>query len=81
VLAVREVTDSLAGAFLGVGDHLLESGEDGVFAAAFYQFPDALFGDVVRGDLGPQVAAPEVGGADVGEQEVEHVADVIAAPH
>src|SRR5919112_2705663 len=39
VLAIGEFTDSLTGAFLGVGDHLLESGEDGLFAAAFYQLP------------------------------------------
>src|SRR5215212_6320979 len=81
VLAVREVTDSLAGAFLGVGDHLLESGEDGVFAAAFYQLPETFFGDVIRGDLGAQVAAPEVGGADLGEDQIEHILDVSAGAH
>jgi hypothetical protein len=81
VLAVGEVADSLAGTFFGVGDHLLEGGEDGVFAAASYQLSDAFFCDVVGGDLGPQVAAPEVGGADVGEEEVHHVGDVLAAAH
>ena len=81
MLAVGELSNRLAGALLGVGDHLLESGEDGVFATAFYKLSDALFGDVVRGDLGAQVAAPEVGGAHVGEQEVEHVLDVFAGAH
>ena len=77
MLAVGELADGLAGALLGVGDDLLEGGEDDLFAAAFDQLSDALFGDVVGGDLGAQVAAPEVGGADVGQQEVEDVLDVL----
>src|SRR5215210_1800361 len=81
VPTVGEVTDGLAGAFLGVGDHLFESGEDGVFAAALYQLSDAFFGDVVRGNLGSQVAAPEGWGAYVGEQQLEHVVYVIAGSH
>ena len=81
VLAVGEFADGLAGPLLGVGDDLLEGGEDGFLAAAVHQLADALLGDVVGGDLGPQVPAPDVRGADVGQQEVQHVLDVLPAAH
>jgi hypothetical protein len=80
VLAVGQLADGLAGTPLGVGDHLLEGSEDDLPAPAFDQLAYALFGDVVRGDLGAQVAATEVGRTNVGEQEVEDVVYVLASP-
>src|ERR671911_1226736 len=59
----------------------IEGGEYGVLAAAFNKLVEALCCDVVRGDLGPQVAAPEAGGADVGEDEIHHVGHVHAVAH
>ncbi len=79
VLAVGEVADRLAGALLGVGDDLVEGCEDGALAAALDELFHAFLGDVVGGDLGSEVAAPEARGADVGEHEVEHVCDVLPA--
>src|SRR5829696_1329213 len=81
VLAVGQVADDLAGTALGVGDDLAEGREHRILAAAFHKLPDALFGDLVRRYLRPEVAAPYGRRADVGEQEVEHVDDVLAAPH
>ena len=81
VLPVGEVADGLACALLCVRDDLIEGGEDRVLASAVYKLGEALFCDVVRGDLGPQVTAPEAGGADVGEEEVHHVGHVFAVAH
>ena len=61
MLAVWQLADGLAGTPLGVGDDLLEGREDDFFAPAFDQLAYPLFGDVVRGDLGAQVAAAKVG--------------------
>jgi hypothetical protein len=68
VLAVGQFSYSLAGALLRVGDDLVEGGEHDVFAAALDKLADALLGDVVRRDLGAQVAPPDGGRAYVGQE-------------
>src|SRR3712207_7533608 len=50
-----------------------EGGQDRVPGAAADQLLNPSLSDVVRGDLGAEVAPPQGGGADVGEEEVEDV--------
>ena len=79
VFAVGEPGDRLAGAPLGVGDHLLEGGEHGRAAMPGHQLLEPLGGEPVGGDLRTEVAAPDPRGARVRQDQVEHVGDVLAA--
>src|SRR5215208_2022081 len=79
-LPVGQLADGLAGTPLGVGDNLVEGRKDDLLAPTLDQLAYTLFGNVVRGDLGAEVAASQVGGANVGEQEVEDVVYVLAPP-
>src|SRR3712207_1242197 len=58
-----------------------EGAQARVPGAAVDQLLNPSLGDVVRGDLGAEVAPPQGGGADVGEEEVEDVPDVLAPAH
>ena len=73
VAAVREAADRLAGAALGIGDHLVERDEDGVAATALDQLGEPPAGDPVGSDLRLQVGPAGLGRAHVGEDQAQHL--------
>ncbi len=79
--AVGEVPYGFPGALLGVGDHLVECLQDQVLPAPLDKLADANTRDIVRGDLGAEVAAPQGGGVDVCQEEVQDVLDVLPTAH
>src|SRR3712207_8729027 len=66
--------------FRSVGDNLIEGGEHDLSGAAFDELAYPLFSDTIGRNLGAEVPAPDLRRAHVGEDEVQDVVDVLAAP-